>query len=137
MYIPSILRTSDTIALFVRCGNYFGQARRYRRKKRVFVNDEKSGKSCVLDACCFLLGTRPRRWGMRPKRQSRPSAPTCINTSSRLRSRLVAAILDSRDGLSIRACVCAPISRFIATGYRGGVYKGSRCARGRRSRGTV
>lgn len=42
---------------------------------------------------------------MRPKRQSRPSASPCINTSSPLRSRLVAAILDSRDGLSIRACL--------------------------------
>lgn len=42
---------------------------------------------------------------MRPKRQSRPSASTCINTSSRLRSRLVAAILDSRDGMSIQVCV--------------------------------
>lgn len=54
--------------------------------------------------------------GDAPEETVSASASTCINTSSPLRSRLVAAILDSRDGLSITscvrvaACVCPDIS---------------------------
>lgn len=80
---------------------------------------------CV--SSCWVL--RTWRWGMRPKRQSRPSASTCINTSSRLRSRLVAAILDSRDGMSIRVCV--PWYLDLSQPAIVAKCKQSRCARAR------
>lgn len=78
--------------------------------------------------CVFLLvGYSGTGGGGCARRDSLgPSASTCINTSSRLRSRLVAAILDSRDGLSIRR-VCTTVNcvaRYLGlskTGYRRGV----------------
>lgn len=64
---------------------------------------------------------RVRGWGMRPKRDSLERSGSCINSSGRLGSRLVVAILDSRwRPVDPTLCARARVSRhrFIGTACR-------------------